>query len=507
MSTSETASPDGTLVVVSNRLPYNLPRGASVREPKRNVGGLVNALEPVLAAGYGAWIGWDGHALSSAAAVSAALAEPRSWRTPSGIELYGVPLSEREMLRYYRGLSNRTIWPLFHGLLDKTVFLPEDYAAYCRVNHRFAQTTLARAAKGDRIWVHDYQMMLVPRFLREMGFQGLVDFFMHIPFPPPEIYRALPWREEIIQSLLSSDTVAFHVESYRDNFVRAATGLFDGRVTGKALGSEVLLSHPWGDTIAAFAPIGIEVEEFERIAGLDSVADKVRRLERAHGGRRILFGADRLDYTKGIKERLLATERFLARYPDRAGSFDLLQVVVPSRSQVEEYRGLKREIDQHVGRINGEFGRDGWTPIHYRYRALAREELVSLYRAASVAVVTPLRDGMNLVAPEFVASRTDDDGVLVLSEFAGVSEHLTDALRVNPYDIDSFAETLRQALDMPEEARGDHMRGLRRTVSGNPISKWAKRCLGLGGSRKHFDRSGVEVRGVNDAAWRHVDRE
>jgi alpha,alpha-trehalose-phosphate synthase [UDP-forming] len=493
----------GSLIVVSNRLPYNIPRGNSGKRPQRNVGGLVNALEPVLASRGGSWIGWDGHALGNSVAVFATSSEPRHWRTESGVDFHGVPLSEPEIVRYYHGASNRTLWPLFHGLQDKTVFDPEDFKTYVGVNERFARTALSRAGKGDRVWVHDYQLMLVPRFLRELSFTGRIDFFLHIPFPAPEAFRTLPWREELLQSLLGSDTIGFHIDAYRDNFVRATLGLLGGRASCETLDDVLLLRHPWGSTLAATAPIGIEVGEFERIARLDSVDSKVGALRQAHGGRPILFGADRLDYTKGIKERLLAVECFLAKYPDRAGTFDFVQMVVPSRAQVEEYRDLKREIDRTVGRINGEYGREGWTPIHYMYRALSREDLVAFYKACRVALVTPLCDGMNLVAPEFVASRVDDDGVLVLSEFAGVAEHLAGALHVNPYDVESFAEVIRRALDMTPEARAKHMSGLRSKVRSNPVSKWAKLCLGLGSGSlaKHVlgARSGVPI---GEDVWR-----
>ena len=424
MSGSRRRRSPGSLIVVSNRLPYNLPRNAAKGRPKRNVGGLVNALEPVLAAGGGSWVGWDGHAAQSAATLSAELTDPPHFRTDTGVDLYGVPLTDRDMARYYHGFSNRTLWPLLHGLLDKTVFHADDYAAYVRVNRRFAEVTLAKAASGDRIWIHDYHLMLAPRFLREMGFRGRIDFFLHIPFPPPEIFCALPWRDELIQGLLASDTIAFHVGSYRDNFVRVVEALSAGQTLAVTRDDRVHLRHATGNTRIGVAPIGIDVDLFEGLAESRAVQARAQRLIRAQKGPEIVFGADRLDYTKGIRERLLAVERLLDLHPERAGTFIMLQVLVPSRHQVEEYRVMKREIDQQVGRINGEHGKPGWVPIHYQYRALSREELVAHYLAASVALITPLRDGMNLVAPEFVASRVDEDGVLVLSEFAGVAEQL-----------------------------------------------------------------------------------
>jgi trehalose 6-phosphate synthase len=468
----------GGLIVVSNRLPYNIPRRSDSRRPKRNVGGLVSAMEPVLEKSGGSWIGWDGVSLPSAGAVASVVASPRTFRTHNGIDLYGVPLSEREVGRYYHGFSNRALWPLFHDLLSIAVFYPEDYSAYVRVNRRFAETTLARAGKNDRIWVHDYHLMLVPVFLREMGFRGRIDFFLHIPFPAPEIFRALPSRDTLMRGLLAADTAVFHTRSYRENFVGAAESIVGARLT-RIQEDECVLEHSEGCTVAGVGPIGVDVNEFERIADSKETAAKVEKLRAYHAGRAVMFSADRLDYTKGIVERLHAVERMLVRRPSLAGKFELVQIVVPSRHQVEEYRELKRLIDEEAGRINSQYGLEEWAPIRYRYRALDREDLIAHYRLATVALVTPLKDGMNLVAPEFVVSRTDGDGVLVLSEFAGVAEHLDGAVLVNPYDVDRCAEAIVSALTMSVEERRRRMADLRRQVRANPVSVWADRCLNL----------------------------
>jgi trehalose 6-phosphate synthase/phosphatase len=466
-----------TLVVVSNRLPYNLPKGDGGL-PRRNVGGLVNAVEPVLIARGGSWIGWDGVSLPSATAVSAAA--PRTHRTTEGIDLHGVPLSEREIARYYHGFSNRALWPLFHDRLPTSVFQQDDYAIYERVNRRFAESALALAGPGDRLWIHDYHLLLVPGFLREMGFGGRIDFFLHIPFPPLELFRALPWRQRLLTAMLGADAVGFHTRSYRDNFVRAAESLAGARPRFMAGGDEFVLDHRHGRTVAGAAPIGIDVESFERIAQLPAVAKRVEKIQAVHGGRKIVFGADRLDYTKGIKERFLVVERYLASHPESAGRFVLLQIVVPSRHQVEEYRTLKREIDREAGRINAQYGREDWLPIVYLYRALDREELVAHYKAATVALVTPLRDGMNLVAAEFAASRVDGDGVLVVSEMAGIAERLHGAVPVNPYDLEGCAAALHDVLHMDEAERRERMTRMRERVVANPVATWAERCLAMG---------------------------
>jgi trehalose 6-phosphate synthase len=465
------------LVVVSNRLPFDLPRSRTGRPPKRNVGGLVNALEPVLSARGGSWIGWDGAPLASGAAVQEALARPLAGRTPAGVELHGVPLSEREVALYYHGFSNRALWPLFHDFPGKAVFLPEDYAAYERVNRRFAEIALARASDGSRIWVHDYHLMLVPRLLRELGFRGRVDFFLHTPFPPAEIFRALPRREDLLRGLLAADAVVFHVGLYRDNFVESARKFTGAEADPAADGGAAVVRHAAGASSAAAIPIGIDVDDFERIARLPEVARRSRRLRELHGNCRILFSADRLDYTKGIKERLSLLDRFLSTHPEAATRVVLIQIVVPSRHQVEEYRVMKREIDREVGRINGEHGCEGWMPVHYRYKALDRRELVAHYQAADLALITTLRDGMNLVASEFAASRVDEDGVLVVSEFAGIAERSPGAILVNPYDVDGCSAAIDRALKMDPAERRRRMVTLRQRVRSNPASRWAARCL------------------------------
>jgi trehalose 6-phosphate synthase len=464
-------------VVVSNRLPYDV--GRPVENQRRNVGGLVNALEPVFDRMGGVWIGWDGVSLPNAQAVSQVLAQPRTMRLPSGRELCGVPLSERELALYYNGLCNRALWPILHDFPDKGTFATEDWESYVQVNRRFAEVAARHAHGGGRIWVHDYQLTLVPRFLREQGFKGKIDFFLHTPFPPTEIFRALPWRCEVLGGLLAADAVVFHTPRYRDNFIDAACTLGPGVVSTPRAGGSVDLTQQARTTRVAAEPIGIDVDGFATLASSPETGSRARRIRAAYGERAIVFGAERLDYTKGVLERLLAVERLLRLHPEMAGSFVLVQVVVPSRHVVEEYRRMKRDIDREVGRINGAFGADGWQPVHYRYRALDRPELVAHFLAASVALVTPLRDGMNLVAAEFAASRVDGGGVLVLSEFAGIADLVDGALLVNPNDIESLAEAVHRALEMPADEQRERMSRLRPAVLANPARAWAERCLSV----------------------------
>jgi alpha,alpha-trehalose-phosphate synthase [UDP-forming] len=454
-----------------------MPREAG-RAPKRTVGGLVNAVEPVLVERGGCWIGWHGSALPSTSAVEDGLLHPLEARAPSGIDIRGVPLTDREVSRYYHGLSNRALWPLFHSFLAKAVFQPEDWTAYVRVNRRFAKVVAEVAGPHSQVWVQDYHLALVPLFLREDGFHGRIDFFLHIPFPAQEIFRALPWRKEVLQGMLAADTVDFHVGLYRDNFADAAVSLLGSESHRNEEGGDFAVRHDRGMTHVRAVPIGIDVDDFERIASSEDVGARVRRIRNAHGGTHLLFGADRLDYTKGIRERILAVERLLELHPGLAGKITFVQVVVPSRHQVEEYRTMKREIDLEIGRINGRFARESWVPIHYRYASLDRPELVAHYRAADAALVTPLRDGMNLVASEFAASRVDRDGVLLVSEFAGVAERSPGAVLLNPYDIEGTASSIADALRMEPAERRRRMDLLRAAVRANPVSHWAERCLG-----------------------------
>jgi len=463
------------LIVLSNRLPYNFPSNDTAGKPKRNVGGLVNALEPLLARRGGMWVGWDGITMDSQSDVDEAAASPRTILTENGVRLLGVPLSEPELENYYHGFCNRTLWPLFHGLVDTTFFRPDYFTSYVDVNRRFAEMLMAHTGTSDRIWLHDYHVLLVPKMLRERGFTGRIDLFIHIPFPPSEIFRALPWRKDLLDGFLAADSVVFHVEPYRDNFVNLTTELIGAVPTPADQDGRVVVHHERGATVVAAAPIGIDVDEYEarsRKPEVRQLADKIRR---DHEGRMLLFGADRLDYTKGILERFRAIDRMLTLRPETAGTFNMVQVVVPSRHQVQEYRELKEKLDREVGRINGVHARTGWIPLHYQFRALSRDELVATYLAARAALVTPLRDGMNLVAPEFVASRTDEQGVLLLSEFAGVSRILGQALIVNPYDVDGCAAAIYDALTMSSEELV-HMRD---RVRANTVLDWADRCMGL----------------------------
>jgi trehalose 6-phosphate synthase/phosphatase len=453
---------DGRLLIVSNRLPLTIRIREGALQLIPSAGGLATGLRAWHEQSGGLWVGWPGELsrLSGAqrAEVARLLAEGR---------IVPVPLTADQVKSYYEGFANGVIWPLFHYMLDRIPLDSREWASYRDVNQQFADLVAEHYRPGDAIWVHDYQLMLVPGFLRQRLPEARIGFFLHIPFPSYEVFRTLPWRHEILTGLLGADLIGFHTLAYVRYFTRALRHLvgLDPQVDRIAVdGREVL--------VRAF-PMGIDTARFEQLAHEPRTLQEADAVRQAAAGRRILLGVDRLDYTKGIPRRLLGFQRMLERRPDLRDSVRLIQVAVPSRVGVEHYREFRRQLDELVGRINGAFGTPSAVPIHYLYRSIPAHQLVGLYRAADVMLVTALRDGMNLVAKEFVASRVDNDGVLVLSEFAGAAEELSEAMLVNPYDINVLAETMARALEMPREERGARMRALRQRVGARTVHQWA----------------------------------
>ncbi len=447
---------DGPLTVVSNRLPVTLRKTASGVQVVPSSGGLVAAMQPVLTARGGVWIGWSGTSGKNA---------PETLDADLPYSLVSVPMTEAEVNRHYLGFSNRCLWPLFHSLVPSAVFDRHDWDVYERVNERFAERTKAEAGADRLVWIHDYQLMRTPTHLRRRRPDARIAFFLHIPFPSPDVFRILPWAKKILRGLLACDLVGFHTSSYVRNFFDCVELLMGSRVDR----TQGLVEH--GDRlvrVGAF-PLGIDFDAFE---------ERARRAKRERGvPRRFLLGVDRLDYTKGIPERLRAFERLLASYPEHREHVTLVQLAVPSRSQVSEYRRLKREVDETVGRINGRFASARWVPIRYLHRSLSWDRLASLYRYADVALVTPLRDGMNLVAKEYVASQVDDPGVLVLSSLAGAAEAMPEALLVNPYDEEGSAAAFHRALTMREAERRSRMVALRERERRRNVHAWVESFL------------------------------
>lgn len=457
------------LIIVSNRLPVSVraERGRVRMAP--SAGGLATAMAGVHAAGTSLWVGWPGDLGGIQGERRSELDVELKQR-----RLHPVVLTRAEVQGFYDGFSNQVLWPLFHHMPDRIPQDARDWEIYRHVNQRFADEVARQYRPGDLIWVHDYQLMLVPGMLRKLIPDAQIGFFLHIPFPAYEIYRALPWREELVRGMLGADLVGFHIAAYQRHFCSAAL-LMLGIDSGDGDRLEV---DGRSVKLGAF-PIGIDVAAFEHLGQDEAVLHEAAAIRASTPGCSLLVGVDRLDYTKGIPRRLLALERLLEREPARRGRIQLLQIAVPSRDNTPEYQKFRRDVNELVGRINSTYGTLHTVPIRFLYRSVTQQQLVGLYRAADVMVVSPLRDGMNLVAKEFVAARTDEDGVLLLSEFAGAAADLRAAEIINPFDIDGFATGMSKALDLGREDRRTRMRLLRQAVMRSDVSKWSKSFIDL----------------------------
>jgi len=456
------------LVVVSNRLPIALTKG---REGEWHVqlgsGGLVTALTPILRDRGGLWIGWPGTLEEVDPDELAAMAGK-----DTGYALKPVTLTAEEINEYYFGFSNEILWPLFHSLQSRCNFDPAYWATYQAVNRKFAQVIAENARATDYIWVHDYHLMLVAKELRAIGVKCKVGFFLHIPFPPRDLFTILPWRSHILEALLEYDLVGFQTMRDRNNFIHYVEGSIKGLHvdTRKQV---CTIATPQRQTKVGAFPIGIDFKEFARQAANKSISERAKQLHDAAADRQVILGVDRLDYSKGIPERLRSFRNALERFDELRGKVALVQIVAPSREDVSEYQVLKAEIEGLVGEISGKFSQVGWTPIRYMFRNLERDEVLAYYRAADIALVTPLRDGMNLVAKEYCAANRDNDGVLILSEFAGAATQLrAGALLVNPHDIEGVANAIYQAYSMSPSERQSRMRRLRQSVAKRDIFWW-----------------------------------
>jgi trehalose 6-phosphate synthase len=463
----------GRLIAVSNRLPIVVTRaddGEWQIEP--GDGGLISALSTVLRDCGGVWIGWPGTVEEEQSDLNALLLRATS---DSGYALEPVVLTTTEHDKFYLGFSNEIIWPLFHDLQTRCNFDPTYWATYEAVNRKFAQVVAQSSQAEDYIWVHDYHLINVASELRALGIATAIGFFLHIPFPSLDIFLKLPWRLQILRALLDYDLIGFQTLRDRQNFVQCVRALLeDVAIQGKG----PLISAQIGERTVRIGtfPVGIDVQALAQQAASPAVADVAHHIQETLPDHTMIFSTDRLDYTKGIPEKLAAFRHALIQYPELHERVTLVQAVVPSRTDIREYAALKAEVEQLVGEINGQFTRAGWVPIHYLYHRLAYTELLAYYRSSAIALITPLKDGMNLVAKEYCAC-SRDDGVLILSEFAGAAAQLPDALLVNPYDVAGVAEAIYQAWTMGQEQRRARMRNLRRAVRERDIFWWVDSCL------------------------------
>ncbi|MFL6174097.1 MAG: trehalose-6-phosphate synthase [Marmoricola sp.] len=460
------AAPRADVVIVANRLPVDRVVDADGTTTwRRSPGGLVSALAPVMTAQDGAWIGWPGD-------VSAADEELAPFEH-EGMTLVPVPISATEYEEYYEGFSNATLWPLYHDLVAKPEFHREWWDSYIDVNQRFAGAAAEIAAEGAVVWIQDYQLQLVPALLRDLRPDLRIGFFLHIPFPPAELFSQLPWRRQLLEGLLGADLVGFQLSGAAQNFIR----LVRQRVGHKTHRDSVYL--PDGRIVTAKAfPISIDAEKFEELARSEPVQKRAAQIRDDLGNpRRIFLGIDRLDYTKGIYARLRAFSELIHDGHFTVEDATFVQVASPSRERVDQYRILRDDIDRLVGHINGDLGRLGRPAISYLNASFPQEEMAALYVASDIMVVTPFRDGMNLVAKEYVACRYSDDGALVLSEFAGAADELRQAYLVNPYDINGMKAQMLEAYRAEDKELTRRMKAMRRTVAENDVDNWATNFL------------------------------
>jgi trehalose 6-phosphate synthase len=462
-------------VVVANRLPVDLerlPDGTTTW--RRSPGGLVTALEPILRRRSGAWVGWPGVTDDVVELDDEPIQQ-------EDLQLHPVRLSADDVAEYYEGFSNATLWPLYHDVIVKPIYHREWWERYVDVNRRFAEAASRAAAQGGTVWVQDYQLQLVPKMLRALRPDLTIGFFLHIPFPPVELFMQLPWRTEIIEGLLGADLVGFHLTGGAQNFLILSRRLVGANTSRGAVGvrarfGEVELADRTV-RVGAF-PISIDSGALDQAARDRNIRRRAREIRGELGNpRKIMLGVDRLDYTKGIDVRLKAFSELLAEDRIKRDDTVLIQLATPSRERVESYQLLRNDIEREVGHINGEYAEVGHAVVHYIHRPVPRDELIAFFVAADVMLVTPLRDGMNLVAKEYVACRSDLGGALVLSEFTGAATELRQAYLVNPHDLEGVKDAIDAALNQSVDEGRRRMRALRRQVLAHDVDRWARSFL------------------------------
>jgi trehalose 6-phosphate synthase len=458
-------SSDRQLIVVANRLPVRNVNDDDGQRWVTSPGGLVSALAPVMADREKvSWVGWTGSA----------------GRAPEpfmhdGMLLHPVSLSRADLQLYYEGFSNGTLWPLYHDSTSEPEFHRTWWDAYVSVNHRFAEAVVSLAEPNATVWIHDYQLQLVPGMLRQLRPDMKIGFFLHIPWPARELFLRLPWRSQIVRALLGADVIGFQTDVVAHNFRHVVPRVTDAEVNDVEQG---LITFGGRRVLAKTHPIGIDYDRFAGAARQPETDAAVEELRQTlHNPRRVLLGVDRLDYTKGIERRLRAYGELLDEERLNADDVVLIQIAEPSRSNVNGYASIRAQVEQQVGEINGTFGTMTRPAVHYRHRSHGFEELIAMYRLADVMLVTPFRDGMNLVAKEYVATRHDLSGALVLSEFAGAAHELGDAVVVNPYDVDGLKEAIEFAVTMRPDEQRSRMSPMRDAVSHNTAARWATTFL------------------------------
>jgi len=467
------------LIIVSNRLPISAVKKDNAISFEPSAGGLATGLGSLFKGRFeGEWIGWPGISTDKTT---------RAQKNEIELELarqnfIPVHLTSRDVENYYLGFSNRTIWPLFHYFTQYAVYDKTLWNSYERVNRTFCDTVLEHAEPGDMVWVHDYQLLMLPQMLRERMPELTIGFFLHIPFPSFEVFRLLPWRREILEGMLGADLIGFHVYDYARHFL-------------SSLRNRLGLEYSFGQVevgnrivkVDTF-PMGIDYRRYAESHSLAKVKKEIARIDKKLGDRNIILSVDRLDYTKGILHLLRSFDMFLDKYPHYRGKVMLILVAVPSRTKVEHYRHLKKDIDELVGRVNGKHGTINWTPVLYMYNSLDFHVLTALYNRVNVALVTPLRDGMNLIAKEFVAARHDGTGVLILSEMAGAAAELSEALIVNPNNLERVVKAIKTAITMPKREQIKRNRMMQNRLERYNVGMWAEDFMKALVAMKEYDR-------------------
>jgi trehalose 6-phosphate synthase/phosphatase len=455
----------GRVILASNRLPVTAQFQSNGLALLQSGGGLATGLKGARAREGSIWVGWPGD-VPSGARLRADL--------ETQLEAQGLKpifLTRAELKGFYEDYSNAALWPVFHDLIDQLPMGIAGWEMYEAINRRFAEAVAEEYREGDVIWVHDYHLMLAPEQIRALVPGARIGFFLHIPFPHSDMFRVLPQRTELLEGLLGADLVGFHTRLYADHFLDTVQSILGARVQGSSVRLRGRSVH-----VDAY-PMGIDATTWEQRARSTPVAKKVLSLMQDAGKRKIVLGIDRLDYTKGLPRRIAAIERLFQHDPALAERVRFIQVTFPSRERIESYAGLRRQVSEMVGRINATYGSPRSLPIHLMLQSFSDDEVSSLYSAADIMLVTPVRDGMNLVAKEYVASRLHDDGVLILSEFAGAVAEMQEALIINPYDLEGMAAAIRQAIGMPLDEQRERMTKLRRKVMENDVDNWAESFL------------------------------
>ncbi|MDY0781437.1 bifunctional alpha,alpha-trehalose-phosphate synthase (UDP-forming)/trehalose-phosphatase [Tenacibaculum sp. IB213877] len=463
-------------IIVSNRLPLQVKNENGDFTIKPSVGGLATGMKSVHTEGNGIWIGWSG-------LIEEELNPELSKKVDTAIQkekCVSVSLTEKDVDNFYFGFSNKTLWPLFHYFMEFTEFEKEQWVSYKEVNQKFADVVLENLNDGDTVWIHDYQLLLLPQLIKDKKPNISIGFFLHIPFPSFEIFRTFPWREELLRGILGADLIGFHTYDYERHFLSSIKRILHLDVNFNEITYQDRIIK-----VDSF-PMGIDYQKFYNAALEHLAKDKKERSElqrrldnhfQASDDTKLILSIDRLDYTKGIPNRIRAFEHFLNRYPQFKEKVRLIMLAVPSRSNVPQYQKLKSETDELVGRINGKFATVSWTPIWYFYRSMPFENLIDLYTSADIAFITPVRDGMNLVAKEYVATRTQQDGVLILSEMAGAAKEMNEALLINPNNFEQIADVLKLAIEMPLKEQQNRMQFLQKRLERYSVEKWANEFI------------------------------